>query len=263
MIAYSCNISCQGCISVSDIKRNGIAPYEEITQWLNKWQDIINPETVVIFGGEPCLHPNLIEICQDVRKTWPSTKIRLITNGYLLGNFDSLSWHQFDRFEMQISVHRKDHETFINQQIKNILLHKKGWKVKKFGGNDHKQIAWIHGNFIIFKSIFKDFVVPYNKGFTPHNSDPDEAHKICGAGATPILYKGRLYKCPPVANIIDITNTYYKNYSGYDVKDNLHEFVNNIGKPEPVCGFCPDSSQATVINHFDKNNVIVKQKIIN
>ena len=263
MIAYSCNISCQGCISISDIKRNGIESYEEITSWLQLWHEKIAPKLVTIFGGEPCLHPKLIEICLAVRHTWPDTKIRLITNGYLLNNFDSISWHQFDNFEIQISVHRKDHESYINQNIKNILLHKKDWQVKKFGGNDHKQLAWISSNLTIYKSIFQHFVVPYKKGFQPYNSDPVEAHKICGASATPILYKGKLYKCPPVANIIDITNTHYKNYCGYDVDDDLKEFVDNIGKPEAVCGFCPDASQAIIINHFDKTNVIVKQKIIN
>jgi len=263
MIAYSCNISCRGCISVSDIKRNGIAPYEEITIWLEQWAHKITPDLVTVFGGEPCLHPNLIEICQNVRHTWPNTKIRLITNGYLLDNYDSSIWHEFDNFEIQVSIHRKDHEKHINQSIKNILLHRKDWQVKRLGGDDHRQIAWIGKYITIYKSIFKDFVIPYNKGFQPYNSDPAAAHKICGAGATPILYKGLLYKCPPVANIIDITRTHYKNYRGYSVDDDLQEFVDNIGRPEAVCGFCPDSAQATVIDHFDKENVIVKHKIVN
>jgi sulfatase maturation enzyme AslB (radical SAM superfamily) len=262
MIAYSCNISCRGCISVSDIKRNGIEPYEEISASLQKWQHKVTPEIVAIFGGEPCLHPKLLEICQDVRQTWPNARIRLITNGYLLGNFDSASWHQFDNFEIQVSIHRKDHETYINQHIKNILLHKKDWRVEKFGGSDHKQVAWISDNLTVYKSIFQHFVVPYRAGFKPYDSDPVLAHKICGAGATPILYKGKLYKCPPVANIIDITGTHYKNYCGYDVDDDLQQFVDAIGKPEPVCGFCPDQVQATVVDHFNKDNVIVKQKII-
>lgn len=263
MIAYSCNISCHGCISVSDIKRNGVAPYEEIINWLDQWQDKITPELVTIFGGEPCLHPKLTEICFRVRQTWPHTQMRLITNGYLLNNFDSASWYEFGNFEMQVSIHRKDHETYINQHIKNILLHRKDWQVKKFGGDHHKQIAWISKNITIYKSIFKDFIVPYSQGFKPYNSDPAAAHKICGANATPILYKGRLYKCPPVANIIDITGSYYKDYQGYGVDDDLQEFVSNIGQPEAVCGFCPDSTQATVIDHFNKENVIVKQKIVN
>lgn len=263
MVAYSCNISCKGCISVSDIKRNGVAPYEEIAVWLAQWQYRITPELVTIFGGEPCLHPKLVEICQDVKRTWPNAKIRLITNGYLLGRFDPAIWHQFDNFEIQVSIHRKDHETHINQYIKNILLHSKDWQVTKIGGDDHKQIAWIGKHLTIYKSIFKDFIVPYKKGLKPYNSDPAAAHKICGASATPILYKGRLYKCPPVANIIDITNTHYKNYKGYSIDDDLKQFVDNIGQPESVCGFCPDSSQATIIDHFNKDNVIVKHKIVN
>ena len=107
--------------------------------------------------------------------------------------------------------------------------------------------------------------MPYKKiqnQYLPWHSDPAEAHKICGSSATPILYKGLLYKCPPVANIIDITGDNWFNYHGVDVHDNLREFVQNIGCPESVCGQCPDRTQAVIINHFDKENVIVRHKNI-
>lgn len=263
MIAYSCNISCKGCISISDRKRDGIAKFEDVVEWLKKWKYAITPKVVTIFGGEPCLHPKLIEICHEVENTWEDSKIRLITNGYLLSNFSKEEWFKFKNFEIQVSVHRKDHEQLINSKIKDILLYKNDWIVKKHGGNDHKQISWTTDTLTIYKSIFKDFVIPYKNNLEPWNSDPEKAHKICGAGSTPILYKGKLYKCPAISNIIDLTNSTYKNYNGYDVNDNLKEFIDNIGKPESICGYCPELSQATIIDHLNINNVTVKQKNIN
>lgn len=262
MIAYSCNISCKGCISISDRKREGIAKFEDIVQWLQTWKYVITPQVVTIFGGEPCLNPKLIEICKEVENTWNNSKIRLITNGYLLDNFDEREWFKFKNFEIQVSIHRKDHEQLINSKIKNILLHEKNWVVKKHEGNDHKQISWSIKNLTLYKSIFKDFVIPYKNNLEPFNSDPEKAHKICGAGATPILYKGKLYKCPAVSNIIDLTKQTYKSYNGYGVEDNLQEFINNIGKPEEICGFCPELSQATIIDHLNIKNVTIKQKNI-
>lgn len=267
MIAYSCNISCAGCISISDIKRSGIESFDNISTAIHKWKSVVTPNVVVLFGGEPCLHPRLQDICALVRQAWPEAIIRLITNGYLLDNFDSSKWFDFAPFEFQVSVHRQDHEPAINKKIKNIVQHRHPWTVSKQGGaNQHRQITWRHNNFSIYKSIFSEFVVPYKKTqdqYLPWHSDPAQAHKICGSPATPILYKGLLYKCPPVANILDIIGDNWFDYHAVDVHDDIKEFMQNIGCPESVCGQCPDQTQAVVINHFDKENVIVRHKNIN
>jgi organic radical activating enzyme len=264
MVAYSCNIGCAGCISISDIKRSGIESFDNLTASINKWKSVIDPKVVTIFGGEPCLHPRLQDICAEVRVAWPYSTIRLITNGYLLDNFDSSVWFDSAPFEMQVSIHRKDHESTINKKIKNIIHARRPWTVSKQGGaGEHRQITWTHNDFSIYKSVFSDFVVPYKKiqnHFLPWHSDPVQAHKICGSPSTPILYKGLLYKCPPVANIIDITGQNWFDYQAVDIHDDLEQFVKNIGQAESVCGQCPDQSQAIMINHFDPENVVVKHK---
>jgi hypothetical protein len=258
MIAYSCNISCIGCISISDRKRNGVANFVDISAWCNKWKEHISPDVITIFGGEPCLHPKLIEVCRAVRASWPNSVIRLITNGYLLNNFNPSDWFTLGKFEMRVSVHRQDHRSIIDNAIKNILLQRTDWKTTAHGGDDHKQISWASGAVTIYKSIFKDFVVPYKDDVKPWHSDPTQAHKICGSPNTPILYKGLLYKCPAVANAIDISGENWFNYHAYDVTDDLTEFISNIGRPETVCGQCPDQQQAVIIDHFDINNVKTK-----
>ena len=264
MIAYSCNLSCVGCISLSDLPRSGIAPTNDIFSWIDNWSKIINPKILSVFGGEPCIHPDLIKICKEIQSKWPLSTIRLITNGYLLDNFDVNDWYTINNLEIQVSVHRKDHEKIINQKIKNILACEKKWKVSLHGGkNEHKQIFWTNNKLTIYKSIFKDFVVPYKDNIVPWNSRPEDAHKICGSPSTPILYKGKLYKCPPVANIIDITNKTFCNYNGVEYTDDVNQFINRIGKPEPVCGFCPDHTQAVIIDHSNIKNVKTKQKIFN
>lgn len=267
MIAYSCNISCRGCISLSDFKRDGIAPYNDIKEWLDYWGKLVAPKVLTIFGGEPCIHPKLVEICELVRSTWPSTTIRLITNGYLLGNFDPAQWFRFAPFEIQVSVHRLDHEKIINQQIKQILLQRKGWAIEEDPNRPaHEQLSWNVDGVKIYKSIFKDFVVPFkldSNAIKPWLSNPKEAHKICGAPNTPIMYKGKLYKCPAVANAIDLSGENWFDYTPCGGADTLEQFIAGIGRPEFVCGQCPNRQQAVVINHFDENNVTVKHTISN
>jgi hypothetical protein len=265
MIAYSCNVSCRGCISVSDINREGIEPVENILQWIQHWSALLEPNVVVLFGGEPLLHPRIFDICQAIRKSWPRTVIRLITNGYLFDNHFAATWFDFEPMEIQVSIHRKDHEPMINQYIKRILGYRTNWKIVQHGGDHHKQLEWRSGTFGIYKSIFKDFVQPYrlvNDQMLGYGSDPAEAHAICGSPATPILYKGALYKCPPVANLMDLTKQDFYGYQPVTDSVGLAEFIQNIGCPESVCAWCPSQSQATVIDHFDTKNVQVRQKII-
>lgn len=265
MIAYSCNVSCRGCISVSDILRDGIEPVDNIKSWIVYWSGLIQPKVVVLFGGEPLLHTRVFEICETIRTQWPDCTIRLITNGYLLDNFFPGAWFDFEPMEIQVSIHRKDHESMINQHIKQILSYRTDWKIDLHGGDHHKQIAWTSGRFEIYKSIFKDFVQPYRllgDQMLGHGSDPARAHAICGSPNTPILYKGALYKCPPVANLMDLTGEDFYGYRPVIDAAGLDEFVRGIGCPERVCAWCPDQAQATIIDHFDTKNVTVRQKII-
>jgi len=265
MIAYSCNISCRGCISLSDFKRDGVANIKDINSWVVHWKSLIEPRVVTLFGGEPCLHPHLLTVCEIVRTAWPNTVIRLITNGYLLDNFDNSAWFKFAPMEIQVSVHRKDHEHIINHAIKEILKNSTEWKVTQgTGERNHRQMIWALDGFKIYKSIFKDFVVPFKQveqKILPWMSNPAAAHSICGAPDTPVLYKGRLYKCPAVANAIDLADANWLNYEPCADASTLDQFIAGIGKPESVCAQCPDSTQAVVVDHMDKNNVIVKQNI--
>lgn len=266
MIAYSCNLSCAGCISVSDRAREGIASLEEITQWLTYWSALVEPNVTTLFGGEPCLHPRLPEICGLIRQYWPNTVIRLITNGYLLDNFDPAHWFEYGPFEMQVSMHRKDHEHKINQAIRRILQQHTDWQVAQNPRSSHEQLSWSRPGMRIYKSIFAEFVVPFRVNgdqIEPWQSRPEQAHAACGAPNTPVLYKGSLYKCPAVANVMDLTGKNWFNYKPCTDQAGLEDFVADIGRPESVCAQCPERHQAHIIDHMDKNNVIVKQKITN
>lgn len=264
MIAYSCNIACRGCISLSDRRRSGVAPLADIRIWLDQWHHHVTPQVVTLFGGEPCLHPDLWEICAHTRRVWPDATLRLITNGYLLDRFDAGAWFDLGNMEIQVSVHRKDHEHRINDNIRQILEQRLGWQVKQHSGErEHRQLAWTHHSGVtIYKSIFREFIVPYRQQqdqILSWHSDPVRAHSICGAPATPILFRGRLYKCPAVANVMDILGAgSWCDYEPVSPGSDLENFVAHIGRPESCCGQCPDQEQAHIVDHMDKKNVTIK-----
>lgn len=265
MVAYACNISCKGCISLSDIPRKGTVSTKDVENWCDFWKDGISPSVVTLFGGEPLLNKNIATICQTVRAAWPASIIRLVTNGYLLDRFPPDQWYSFGNFEMQVSVHRQDHESIINQNIRLILKHHKDWKtVIHKNHNHHRQIEFSRPGFRLWKSKFKNFVTPYRLSdgkMMPFKGSAEHAHKICGSPDTPILYKGKLYKCPPVANLIDITDENWSNYKACTDLSELDEFVRHIGRPESVCSQCPDNIGLHTYDHFDINNVRIKKNL--
>jgi len=255
-IAYACNLSCKGCISLSDMNRRGVERLESIEQQCAIWSSRIKPEVITLFGGEPLLHPRIHDVIKCIKLHWKDATIRLITNGYLLKKHNPEQWFEHTPFEMQVSVHRKDHEAILTAEIKRILQCKTGWQVKKNPVTGHKSIEFSLPDFTIYKSIFGDFVKPYQDDITPFNSDPVLAHKICGAPNTPVLYKNKLYKCPSVANVLDIIPGYTE-YQGVGHNEDLTEFINGIGKPEPVCSMCPEQRSHRV-DHYAEGSVHVK-----
>jgi len=261
-VAYACNLACKGCISLSDFDRRGVTSLNEIKTQCDVWSKLVNPSVISIFGGEPLMHPKIVEVIGAIRKFWVDSQIRLITNGYLFGKYDPEVWFSFGRLQIQVSIHRQDHEKIITNQIKKIIQLRKQWKVFRGTISGHKQLGLIHKDLTIYKSKFKTFVMPYRlvDGVPrPFNSDPSKAHKICGNPDVPILYKNKLYKCAPIANLMDIDkqNTYH--YQGLGPNDDLYSFIKNINKPESICAMCPEDLDHSV-NHFDKANVIVKDK---
>jgi organic radical activating enzyme len=259
-IAYACNLSCKGCISLSDFPRKGVESFESLKLQCETWCNIVTPKIISIFGGEPLMHPRLIDVLLLIRKHWPDAIIRLITNGYLLKKYDPADWFKFGPFEMQISVHRKDHEPFLNKEIKKILQCKSKWKPFRGTDKEHRNIGFVHDYVTIYKSRFKDFIMPYNlkdNKIMPFTSDPKKAHAICGSPDTPILYKNKLFKCAPIANILDLDDNNFYNYKGLRSNENIHELINNINKPESICSMCPENKEHS-IDHFNKENVHVK-----
>jgi hypothetical protein len=255
-IAYACNLACKGCISLSDFDRRGVESVDSIEQQCSAWSKRITPHVITLFGGEPLLHPHIHNVIKIIKQHWPESTLRLITNGYLLKKHDPSKWFDYKPFEMQISMHRRDHQHILKQQIRRILECHKGWKVIKHNKKGHKDLEFVLPGFSIYKSNFGHFVKPYRDNVTPFNSNPETAHSICGAPATPVLYKNKLYKCPPVANILDIIPGYVE-YEGLGHNSDLANFIAGIGKPESVCAMCPENISHSV-DHYAKENVHVK-----
>ena len=259
-VAYACNLACKGCISLSDHDRRGVECLKDIQEQCNTWSKILDPSVISIFGGEPLLHPHIQKVLEAIRTAWPEAVIRFITNGYLLRRYNPEMWFGFGALEMQVSIHRQDHEPMITKEIKRIVKQRSGWTATRSRVDGHKQLELHNDEVTIYKSKFKRFVMPYklvNGEITPFKSNPKKAHSICGSPDTPILYKNKLFKCAPIANILDMGKGDLYDYKGVSANGDVRSLVKQINKPESICSMCPEQTSHSV-DHFKKENVHVK-----
>jgi GTP 3',8-cyclase len=102
-VVYHCNLSCRACSHLSpQMKKSLVAP-EEVYNDFSILAKYYRPEHVRLLGGEPLLHPALVEIVDAVRRSNISDRIRVITNGILLWKMPDLFWQGVD--EIHISAY--------------------------------------------------------------------------------------------------------------------------------------------------------------
>jgi hypothetical protein len=79
---YMCNLACDGCYRVNETGSH--KSMEEIRHELDLFQQVRNAHSMTIAGGEPLLHPQIVEIVKEIKNR--GFKPYLATNGLLLTN---------------------------------------------------------------------------------------------------------------------------------------------------------------------------------
>lgn len=102
-VCDQCNVNCRWCSHLSDrLKVNFMEPVE-IRRDLSTLSEVYQADRVRIVGGEPLLHPQLLEILGHVRRSGVSDAIHLVTNGVLLAKASEELWASVD--EIHISMY--------------------------------------------------------------------------------------------------------------------------------------------------------------
>jgi len=270
-IQYACNLSCVGCISLSNFARRGTVSINEGTEWLYSWSQRLTVDTLCLFGGEPLLNPDFDLWVLAARRYFPNTHIKVITNGYYLKpeHIDVLS--RVDNSTLQISFHFANRDEELLTIIKRATQHLK-WSLSKTN-NEVIFLKFVNDNLNIQCARFGEFRKPYrNDGhqMLPWNStDLQASINSCGSPRNPILYNNRLYKCAPIANLKDTLNTFetydkdawepYLQYRGYGLEDDIQEFCEDFGKPNRICSMCC-STRKSEVDHYAPGMVTKKKK---
>ena len=100
-VTHHCNLTCRGCTHLSPtVAKSSMSP-ETVLRDLTDLSHSMKVRFVSILGGEPLLHPDIINVIKAARESDISPNIRVTTNGVMLPRMAEEFWAQVD--EVQIS----------------------------------------------------------------------------------------------------------------------------------------------------------------
>lgn len=125
-IVDHCNLNCAGCNHFSCLAEPSYIDYDYyVDQIALLAEKIPTVERLLILGGEPTLHPCLLDICKASRKLLPNSRIAVLTNGVDLRqvNLDAEEYKKNDIFfligEYNIN-HNEDFKQVLKKEIGSI-----------------------------------------------------------------------------------------------------------------------------------------------
>lgn len=250
---------------MTDYRRPGWVSAEQGREWIEQWSQILDVDTVCLFGGEPLLNRDIETWIDLVRQAWPLATIKVITNGVYLDRRNILpKLFEVGNAVYQVSLHWRSGPIFdkVKQNLIKQLHDYSGWSVIDQNRSD-LIMSMTRESLTVQLAVFGEFIKSYQgygQSMMPWNSnDPEKSHSICGSPANPILYKNRIYKCGPLGNLRDTLIMHqldqHPNWqpyltAGYAPTDDLTELIDNFGKPNPACAMCSSNKSIAEIQHY-------------
>jgi GTP 3',8-cyclase len=101
-IVDHCNLTCAECCSLSPLLPAWLAEPQALTQDLARAAKVLAPRVFKLVGGEPLLHPALVDILQRVRRAGIAPEVSVTTNGLLLGRMPEAFWEHVDALTISL-----------------------------------------------------------------------------------------------------------------------------------------------------------------
>lgn len=237
-VLNACNLNCAGC--------NRFAPLQdsfdpiEIEDWTNQLleiqKNIPNVKQLTIMGGEPTLHPKLLEICEITRKLFPSIKLYIVSNGT---NINSIKQNLFEYEQLNVKFLFCSYPTYTKyDEIKEISsiarwtstrLYSTSILIDEKGEEDN-----IHNFFSCYKFTLPNFVLKNYKLY------------ICPIGANIDLYCAKAHCTIPEVEGIDYLDV-------RKIQNNLDLIQTFCFTPKNTCKFCKFKSNKWIYHKSHKD----------
>lgn len=228
-LVEQCNLNCWGCLNYSPLAHSeylDIAIFERDFRRLSELSGG-NVIRIGLLGGEPLLHPNIIEFLPIARKYFPHSVIEIVTNGLLLTQQSSEFWQACKEYNIDIEITKYP----INLDHNKIAV-----RAAEFGAN------WG------FYGDAGDQPKRLDHGPVDLNGSQNEGENFLNcfqAQSCCVLQHGKMYTCSTPASIRHFNNHFGLNIpvtaaDSVDIHqaNNIEEVLTFLAKPIPMCKFC-------------------------
>lgn len=258
-----CNLTCSHCVSLSGFNFTvGTDLWKDVEKDYTKWAEYLDLKYITLCGGEPYLHPNLLEWFENIRSLWPKAYIEITTNGTRLIKQLEVSKKVLEDGNAALVVSSHDNFTYdkVYQDILTVLKNYTNITSKeKKRTNEYEwhTIEYYKDSNMVLKFQSVDWMLdPYYTKiedgtlYFEMGGDQEKSHSSCPWNHIYTFQHGLLYKCPPVTNYPDAKKQInfeseakqvldrYKPCSADDGYNNIKMFVNNLSKSIEVCKLC-------------------------
>jgi MoaA/NifB/PqqE/SkfB family radical SAM enzyme len=231
--AQHCNLNCRCCTAFSPIAQEAFLDIESYKKDMAKLSALTGKklDAFYITGGEPLLHPRLLEIFDIARVFFPETALGFMTNGLLLLKMPEAFWENCGRNKVAINVSR--------YPVKLDLA-----KIRELTKTYHVMFDYVGGSDVPVKAMWKypldlEGAQPLARSFN-----------ICTQVNRCITMKdGYIYPCNTIAGIEHFNarfNTKLEKKLELTADDvlelntvkNINEVYEFLSKPKPFCRYC-------------------------
>ncbi len=221
-LADHCNLNCAGCARFAPLAPPTFCDLEKLEKALQRMTSIrLFVRHIDLMGGEPLLHPNVIEAFRIVRQRFPGKLIRLVTNGLLLPKMPPAFFDACIKYDILVSFTVYP-IAFDYEQLKE-LCKEKGirWGVE----HDKRLPSW------------RTFLLDESPSYPRSNYFRCRRNHITLVGS-------RLYPCPCIPYVKYVNNAFGCSFSlqhgnFIDVSQlNLWSYLWFVLPPKPFCRHC-------------------------
>ena len=224
-ITDHCNLNCRGCEHYSSISEPAFADLAATTREFERLAELFDTiEQIYLLGGEPLLHPEVEEFVRAARRSFPRTRLSLMTNGVLVSRMPASFWK---------TLHDTDTTLLCDSYPINIPVD----KINSLGEEYGVAVEWM-------KAATEFFKIPLD---VTGSCDPADSFDRCrGLSNCAIVRDGRLYPCAHIAyvdilqkrsGVEGIEPGEHDSISIWDGADG-DEIIDFLMKPVPWCSHC-------------------------
>lgn len=245
-----CDLNCAGCDHFSPLSSEWYENINNFNMLINRMSELFSNKIkqISLLGGEPLLHPDIIEFCRVVRIYFPNCELLIKTNGLILSNKEDSFYYNISKYNPTILIS----EYPVNIDIDNIknMCNKHNVRLTLRNRSEFTHLNLTENN-NLNKNKYYDCTYSGVVG-----------NKCYYYPCTQLNTNGDFYFCTIPANICFFNNYFNTNFEVVENDDyvNIYKIedaniiLKKLEQPMNFCGYCYNNINETNYNWKISNN---------